>query len=583
MATLSLGACSSGVSPAGDAPAPLAVATAAVTASSESAPTTEEAIQEASQEGGKAASAVDVKPVDAALKVAVDTFMSGLPNDYMAMGRMEDVKAAIESGVYLIDVREPSEYAAGHIAGAVNIPLRTVAKNLDKIPSDQPVLVYCASSLRTSTATAALRLLGYDNVKSYPGGCTGLVDAGEATETEPTAAPTFAPRGVDAHTLAAVDALLSSLPDGYYAVDSVERLQEDTANGAVLIDVRETTEYADGAIPGAVNIPIRTLAKSLAQIPHDKPVIIYCASGHRAAVGSAMLHLLGYENVLAFPGGYGAWEAAQGEVGDQQTAMADTASSAGADSEVVATVQEFLNGLPDNFRSVGNLEAFEEAVSSAQPLLIDVRETEEYGEGHIAGAINIPLRELADNLDKVPSDRPVIVYCASGHRSGLGAAALAMLGYGNVRAFPGGWHVWREAGKPGVTELTVAESVTPKEVDAKVLATVGAFLHSMPEGYLAVGDVQQLKAAIAQGAAVIDVREEAELAEGQIAGATNLPLRTLADHLDQVPTDRSVVVYCASGHRAAMATAALRVMGYENVYAFPAGYGVWQAAGEATE
>jgi rhodanese-related sulfurtransferase len=53
--------------------------------------------------------------------------------------------------------------------------------------------------------------------------------------------------------------------------------------------------------------------------------------------------------------------------------------------------------------------------------------------------------------------------------------------------------------------------------------------------------------------------------------------------LEEVAGDKPVIVYCASGHRAAMATAALRVMGYDNVYAFPAGYGVWQAAGEATE
>ena len=67
------------------------------------------------------------------------------------MGKLDDVKAAIDSGIYLIDVREPGEYAEGHIPGAVNIPLRTVAQSLDMIPSDQPVLVYCASGLRAGT------------------------------------------------------------------------------------------------------------------------------------------------------------------------------------------------------------------------------------------------------------------------------------------------------------------------------------------------------------------------------------------------------------------------------------------------
>jgi rhodanese-related sulfurtransferase len=515
-----------------------------------------------------------------ALKVAVDTLMSGMPNDYMAMGNLEEAKAAIDGGAFLIDVRDEGEYAQGHLAGATNIPLRELAQNLDKIPSDQPVLVYCASSLRTSTATAALRLLGYDNVTAFPGGCTAWSDSHAATSTKAVEAKTFTAREVDPGLLAAVDAFLGALPDDFNSIGDSQELQAQIDGGAVLIDVREAIEYADGAIPGALNIPIRTVAKSLDQIPSDKPVIVYCASGHRAAVAGAMLHVLGYDNVQAFPGGYGAWEAAQGEGGDVPTALGAVVPAAG---EVVAVVDAFLSGLPDNFRSVGNLEAFKEALGSADPLLIDVREADEYAAGHIEGAINIPLRTLADNLDKVPSDRPVIVYCASGHRSGLGTAALAMLGYGNVRAFPGGWHVWSQAGEPVATDSAAAASVGAKEVDPQILAAVGELLRTLPVGYLSVGDVDNLKAAIDAGAAVIDVRETPELAEGQIAGAVNLPIRTLGQRLEEVAGDKPVIVYCASGHRAAMATAALRVMGYDNVYAFPAGYGVWQAAGEATE
>ena len=53
--------------------------------------------------------------------------------------------------------------------------------------------------------------------------------------------------------------------------------------------------------------------------------------------------------------------------------------------------------------------------------------------------------------------------------------------------------------------------------------------------------------------------------------------------MDQIPTDQPVIVYCASGHRAALANSALHMMGFSNVRAFPAGYGAWEAAGEATE
>ena len=229
----------------------------------------------------------------------------------MSTGKIEDVKAAVEAGAYLIDVRERSEYAEGHIPGAVNIPLRTLAQNLDKVPSDQPVLVYCASGLRAGTATAALRMLGYDNVKSFPGGWKAWSGANEAASTDAVEPQTFTAKEVDPDARGEVDAFLSAIPEGYYSIGAVDKLQEAMDNGAVLIDVREEKEFAEGAIPGAINIPIRTLIQNLDKVPTDQPVVVYCASGHRAALANAVLHMAGYDNVRVFPAGYGAWEAAQ--------------------------------------------------------------------------------------------------------------------------------------------------------------------------------------------------------------------------------------------------------------------------------
>ena len=86
------------------------------------------------------------------------------------------------------------------------------------------------------------------------------------------------------------------------------------------------------------------------------------------------------------------------------------------------------------------------------------------------------------------------------------------------------------------------------------------FLAPMPEGYLNVGDVEKMQAAIDAGAYLVDVREEGEYAEGHIPGAVNVPLRTIIDGSADFPTDRQIVVYCKSGSRAAMANAALGVM-----------------------
>lgn len=514
------------------------------------------------------------------LVAMVNEFAANIPDGWMNTGKIEDVKAAIENGAYVIDVREASEYAEGHIPGAVNIPIRTLAQNLAQVPSDQPVLIYCASGHRAGMAAAALRQLGYDNVKAFAGGWKAWSGANEEAATEATAPGAFTAKEVSPEMLAAVDSFLSAIPEGFYSLGTVEKLQEAIDNGAVLIDVREESEFAEGAIAGAINIPLRTLIANLDQIPQDQPVVTYCASGYRSALANGMLHTLGYGNVRSFPPGYGAWEAAQGEAGE---VPAEVAAAVTSDFDIVTAVDAWLAALPEGFLAVGKLDAFKDAIANTNPLLIDVREESEYAEGHIPGAINIPIRTLAQNLDKVPADTPVFIYCASGHRAGTALAALGLLGYDNVKSFPPGWKGWSGAGEEASTEAVAAVTVTPKEVDPEMLAAVDEFLVNIPEGYYSVGAVEKMAEAIGAGALPLDVREVSEFDQGHIAGAPNLPIRTLAQNLDSIPTDQPVIVYCASGHRAAISNAALHILGLDNVRSFPAGYGAWESAGEATE
>lgn len=551
------------------AEAPLAEATAPATG--------ETATEESAAESGEAAAA-DV--TESGVTEAVSTYLSAIPEGWMSVGQLDAFKAALDTGaVVLIDVREESEYAEGHIAGAVNIPIRTLAQNLDKIPTDQPVIVYCASGHRAGMAVSSLQMLGYTNVRSFPAGWRGWTAAGEPVSTDAVAGDTYNVPELAPDLLAAVDGYLSTMPEGFYALGSVEQLEGAMDAGAVLVDVREPGEYAEGAIADAINIPLRTLGENLAQIPMDQPVVVYCASGHRAALATAALHVMGYENVRSFPPGYPGWETAQGESGE---VPAEPAAAAPA-TDMVAVVDAYLAGIPEGYMTVGSLDTFKEMMESANPLLIDVREESEYAAGHIPGAINIPIRTLAQNLDKIPQDRPVVVYCASGHRAGLATSALRVLGYANVKAFPPGWKGWSAANEPVSTDAVAAESGSTPAVDPAALAAVDGFLSSIPEGYYAIGQVEQLVGAVDAGAVLVDVREENEYADGHIAGALGIPIRTLGQNLDQIPTDTTVVVYCASGFRAALSTAALQIMGYGNVRAFPPSYSAWEAAGEPVE
>ncbi len=71
---------------------------------------------------------------------------------------------------FLLDVRTPEEFAAGHIAGAVNIPLQVLDQYLSDIPTDQTVVLYCRSGNRSDQAMGILRDAGYSDLYDIDGG-----------------------------------------------------------------------------------------------------------------------------------------------------------------------------------------------------------------------------------------------------------------------------------------------------------------------------------------------------------------------------------------------------------------------------
>mgnify|MGYP000859632298 FL=1 len=87
-------------------------------------------------------------------------------------------------------------------------------------------------------------------------------------------------------------------------------------------------------------------------------------------------------------------------------------------------------------------------VDGKQPhTLVDVRMPDEFSGGYIPGAINISLQELNQKMNKIPKDKPVVVYCRSGNRSAYAAQALIQAGYSEVMDL-GGIIEWARAGLP---------------------------------------------------------------------------------------------------------------------------------------
>ena len=74
------------------------------------------------------------------------------------------VKQKLESGAIIVDVRTPDEFRDGAYPGAKNIPLSELGRRLDEIPKDKPVILYCASGARSSSAARAMKQAGYADV-----------------------------------------------------------------------------------------------------------------------------------------------------------------------------------------------------------------------------------------------------------------------------------------------------------------------------------------------------------------------------------------------------------------------------------
>jgi hydroxyacylglutathione hydrolase len=90
--------------------------------------------------------------------------------------------AIARNGVLLLDVRTPTEYAAGHIAGSQNIPLGRLAAAIGELPADQPAIVYCQGASRSPIAASMLQAHGWETVTEMNDGFDGWQAAGAPVE-----------------------------------------------------------------------------------------------------------------------------------------------------------------------------------------------------------------------------------------------------------------------------------------------------------------------------------------------------------------------------------------------------------------
>ncbi len=503
---------------------------------------------------------------------------------------LEDTNVALleSSPPFLLDVRNIAEAEEnGHIEGAVLIPLRELGQNLDQLPDfNTPLIAYCGSGWRATIAMTALEALGWNDVKVMKGGSFGgWVEAGYPVATgAPPAGAVLDIAQPEPTMVAEVDTMLSSIPEGWGSITNEALNTELIENpDLILIDVRRVAEVDEkGQIDASnrqSNVPIETFIamKDLWPADKDAPIVVYCGSGHRSTIGMTILRSYGYTNVRSLKGGFGQWVANGFPTVGGAVVMDDNFNRL-----LSSMVKYNTTSLEDTNLALGQ---------DAPPFLLDVRnlaETEE--KGHIEGAVLIPLRDLGQHLDQLPSfDTPIIAYCGSSWRATVAMTALEALGWENVTVLKdGSFGGWVEAGYSVTEGAPIAgELLNAATPDTALVTQIDAALSAIPEGW-GVITAESLNTELIENPDItlIDVRTSAEVAEkGHINAPDNaqmnIPLEEFVARKGEWPADKdtAIVIYCGSGHRSTMATTILWAYGYTNVRSLKGGYGSWAGAG----
>lgn len=110
----------------------------------------------------------------------------GMTDDAVPEIDVEELDRRRQAGSFVLDVRQLDEYEAGHVPGAVLVPLDELGARQDVLPTDQPLLVICKSGGRSMTAATALRQAGYD-ATNVAGGTMAWIEAGKPVAEGPAA------------------------------------------------------------------------------------------------------------------------------------------------------------------------------------------------------------------------------------------------------------------------------------------------------------------------------------------------------------------------------------------------------------
>ena len=200
-------------------------------------------------------------------------------------------------------------------------------------------------------------------------------------------------------------------------VAQVERFQQDA--NIMLLDTRAAHKFAKGFIPGSVNIGLDgNFAMWVGELIDnlDQSIVLIADDEEQVKESITRLSRVGYDHCIGYlQGGFEVWQKA---------------------GKLIDHVQRI------------SAQALSEQYQQAPLPIFDIRKISEFQSEHLEAAINIPLNDLEQQLDRLPKDQAFVVHCAGGYRSMIAASLLKKKGYQNFVDVIGGFAAIKETSMP---------------------------------------------------------------------------------------------------------------------------------------
>ncbi len=299
------------------------------------------------------------------------------------------------------------------------------------LPLPDDVVIYPAhgpgSSCGKNLGPGTYSTLGVEKQSNYALKCLSKEEFIQSVTQDLPLAPQYFPINarINKEGYESLDEVLRS---GLESLDVMAFKKKIAEQDCIILDTREPGQFADGFVPGSINIGLagRYAEWAGSLLDFNKPMVLVTELG-KEKESVVRLARVGFSKMQGYlQGGYASWV------------------HAGEPSDLVI-----------------NVDAEELAIDlrfDPKMKVMDVRREAEFADGHLAGAINIPLSELNDpgSMAAIEDHHNVYVHCAGGYRSMIASSLLKRQGIHNIRNVQGGWELIKE--QPGI-EIQKEKSV----------------------------------------------------------------------------------------------------------------------------